>query len=287
MARLAGALLPSPLVELIMREEDPVIQIFVGVSATVARIPWSFLPLPNGVRLGDAALVTLVPSATMCHEIRTRPRRGPPRVTRNVELLVIDPTDDLEWARSLQTRIPARVSLQGAAATRPAVLSALPDVAGEPGVAVFACHGDPGVGGAPATAGLILSRDDAREESAIRARDFLIENRRCIWDRVLVSSCSSAGVSEAQAEWLGLAAGMMWAGAEVVIAAAWDLPDERQTAAFDADLAELLAGHDDIAARLQRIQMEELRQWQEYGVQGGVPPLIAAAYQAASPYLPP
>lgn len=287
MSNLSEVVMPPPLSDLITRHANE-IELFVGVSPTLARIPWPYLVLPNNRRLGDVATVTLVPSAAMCHLVRARRSgEGSAMGKRHVQLLVADPTSDLTWAGHLDSTLSAKISLPGIRATRDAVLAALPSREGTPGVAVFACHSSPGLPGAPATASLVLAAEDGSKEkiSYLRARDFMDAARRHIWDRVLISSCSSAGSTEAQAEWLGLAAGMIWGGADVVVASAWDLLDTTETAKFDEEVVELLAESQHVAVDLQRLQMEKLRVWQESRGAAAVPPLITAAYQVASPHL--
>ena len=97
-----------------------------------------------------------------------------------------------------------------------------------------------------------------------------------MWDRVLLSGCSSAG-AEASAEWLGLAPAMLWVGADTVFATTWDLLDSVDTTALELAMIEALRG-DDPVRELADIQRAHLDQWRGSNAE----PLARLSFSAPS-----
>jgi tetratricopeptide (TPR) repeat protein len=185
------------------------------------------------------------------------------------------------------------------------VLMTLPDRAG---LLTYAGHAYPGHPDTPATGGLVLasprpvaSAQQAGSGSgpgdAATGAERLLTSRELLPGareqfpyqfpaRVLLSACSAAGFGQTSqsvpgldGEWLGVAAAVMQAGADEVVATLFDLVDSRGTARFEDRLASLLLTTPDAAAALRRTQIETLGEWRARpSYPENVAPLIWAAY---------
>jgi hypothetical protein len=181
----------------------------------------------------------------------------------------------------------------------------LPDRAG---LLTYAGHAYPGHPDTPATGGLVLasprpvaSAQHAGSGSgpgdAATGAERLLTSRELLPGareqfpyqfpaRVLLSACSAAGFGQTSqsvpgldGEWLGVAAAVMQAGADEVVATLFDLVDSRGTARFEDRLASLLLTTPDAAAALRRTQIETLGEWRARpSYPENVAPLIWAAY---------
>ena len=198
---------------------------------------------------------------------------------RQVQLVVADPTDDLHQARELRTALTAATNLQPWQATRDNVVAALPKDVGRHGIFVYSGHVSKSDPAAPASAALRLGHDPDDPQSWLEAKDFLHATSPGMWDRVLLSGCSSAG-AEASAEWLGLAPAMLWAGADRV-ATTWDLLDSVDTTALELAMIEALRG-DDPVRELADIQRAHLDQWRGSNAETACPPVIFGAFAGVS-----
>ena len=166
-------------------------------------------------------------------------------------------------------------------------LLTLPDRAG---LLVYSGHAYAGFADAPATGGLVLASPEAAEalgqraggvasgDAAAGAQKLLTSRELLAAEgeappyqfpaRVLLSACSAAGFGEItqtvaglDGEWLGVAAAVLQAGADEVIATLFDLIDSSGTTKFENRLVNLLMSTPDAAAALRQAQVEALGEW--------------------------
>jgi tetratricopeptide (TPR) repeat protein len=197
-------------------------------------------------------------------------------------------------------------------AARPATKAHLKDVLltfpDRAGLLTYAGHAYPGYPDTPATGGLVLASPRPVEsaprpaagsspgdavtgaERLLTSRELLAADKeRATYQfpaRVLLSACSAAGFGQTSqstpgldGEWLGVAAAVMQAGADEVIATLFDLIDDEGTARFEDRLASLLLTTPTAAAALRLTQIEALAEWRAgSGNPQSVAPLIWAAY---------
>lgn len=276
--RLGSELIPSVLrEELAARGPTNPLPLAIAPAPVLGRVPWALLGL-NGRRLVDVAAPRVVPSITLMRSVCSRTRHA--RGRRQVQLVVADPTDDLHQARELRTALTAATNLQPWQATRDNVVAALPKDVGRHGIFVYSGHVSKSDPAAPASAALRLGHDPDDPQSWLEAKDFLHATSPGMWDRVLLSGCSSAG-AEASAEWLGLAPAMLWAGADTVFATTWDLLDSVDTTALELAMIEALRG-DDPVRELADIQRAHLDQWRGSNAETACPPVIFGAFAGVS-----
>jgi hypothetical protein len=62
-------------------------------------------------------------------------------------------------------------------------------------------------------------------------------------------------------EWLGFAAGLLFACARQEVATAWAIPDWPATARFDERLVHVLVSDPDPVSGLRKVQLEWLKEW--------------------------
>jgi tetratricopeptide (TPR) repeat protein len=275
--KLAAAVLPpelGPRLSAASRTD----RLLIACDPLLARVPWSLLPLSDGRMLAEAVTVEIVPPAAACREIAAhdRPRGG----NRTMELLAADTS--LPNARALADRLiegnPGLTNALNADETVMALRNSLPTHPGMPGVAVFACHARPGSLNRPAAAALSLG-----SSRTLRASEIVNDPSFLMWDRVLLSACSTSSLAEARAEWLGLAPAMLYAGARIVISTAWDLLDLPSTLECDEKVVTILLTSTDPSRDLCDYQIEKLHQW--YGSRinkAAESPLVFGAYQAVA-----
>lgn len=199
------------------------------------------------------------------------------------------------------------VSQRARPATKAELSKALLALPGRAGLLVYSGHAFPGHPDAPATGGLVLATPkpaEPREQPAGRAahddavagaqqlltaRELLsAEGEPSPYQfpaRVLLSACSASGFGQTNqtapgldGEWLGVAAAVLQAGADEVIATLFDLIDLRGTARFENRLVALLMSMPDAAAALRTAQIEFLNEWRVNPYLRAMPPLIWAAY---------
>ena len=182
------------------------------------------------------------------------------------------------------------------------------------GLLVYSGHAYAGHADAPATGGLVLASpepDDALAQpaggitsgdAAAGAQQLLTSRELLAAEgepppyqfpaRVLLSACSAAGFGTTtqtaaglDGEWLGVAAAVLQAGADEVIATLFELIEGRGTAKFEGRLVNLLVSTPDAAAALRQAQVEALGEWRAGEWRAGrtnplaaKSPLIWAAY---------
>lgn len=193
-------------------------------------------------------------------------------------------------------------------ATKAELSKALRALPGRAGLLVYSGHAFPGYPDAPATGGLVLASPrpaEPREQPAsgaghddavagaqqlLTARELLsAEGEPSPYQfpaRVLLSACSASGFGQTNqtapgldGEWLGVAAAVLQAGADEVIATLFDLIDVKGTARFENRLVALLMSTPDAAAALRTVQIEFLNGWRVKRTDlRAMSPLIWAAY---------
>jgi hypothetical protein len=227
---------------------------------------------PTGLdppRLLEAAVLRFAPSAAFVRELSRRRRRGK-RTELQLALAVCDPTDDLKYAR-----VPpagARRLLLGerglaehgnrsadrGLATSEELSRSLRDNPREDAVFYFSGHASQGPPGRPAEAALEL----ARGERLSAAKLIEERGRYPLPARVLLAACGSSGSDAAgTAEWLGLGPACLWAGAETVVATAWQVLDHPITNFLDHELAHALCREADTGHALRSLQLDQLHRW--------------------------
>jgi hypothetical protein len=191
-----------------------------------------------------------------------------------------------------------RLQAQGAEGSPPALPATkaqlrdvLPTLPVRAGLLTYSGHAYPGYPDAPSTGGLVLAtpRPAELQQQPADAAGFggaattgaarLLTSRELLPAdsqalpyqfpaRVLLSACSAAGFGQTtqavpglDGEWLGVAAAVMQAGADEVIATLFDLIDSRGTARFENRLASLLLATPDAASALRQAQIEALGEW--------------------------
>ena len=176
------------------------------------------------------------------------------------------------------------------------------------GLLVYSGHAYAGHADAPATGGLVLASPEPADALAQRAGGIasgdaaagaqkLLTSRELLAAegepppyqfpaRVLLSACSAAGFGRTtqtaaglDGEWLGVAAAVLQAGADEVIATLFELIEGRGTAKFEGRLVNLLMSTPDAAAALRQAQVEALGEWRAGRTNlAAKSPLIWAAY---------
>jgi hypothetical protein len=193
---------------------------------------------------------------------------------------------------------------KGKLATKATLRKALLDLPSRAGLLVYAGHAHPGHPDAPATGGLVLaspgtshptdevlsaaamSGATAGAEQLLSARELLARDGQQpsypFPARVLLSACSTSGyggtterIPGLAGEWLGVAAAVLHAGANEVVATLFDVLDVRTTAKFERRLVALLRSTPDAASAVRQAQVEALSEWRH---SRRLPPLIWAPY---------
>jgi tetratricopeptide (TPR) repeat protein len=189
-------------------------------------------------------------------------------------------------------------------ATKAALRKALLDLPGRAGLLVYAGHAHPGHPDTPATGGLVLASPEASHptdevlgtavmsgasagaEQLLSARELLPRDGQPppypFPARVLLSACSTSGyggtterIPGLAGEWLGVAAAVLQAGADEVVATLFDVLDVRATTKFERRLITLLSSTPDAASAVRRAQVEALGEWRR---NRRLPPLVWAPY---------
>jgi hypothetical protein len=266
-------------------------------------------------RLVEACIIHHAPSMALLAGIGQRAPVARPSADRPwpLSVAIVDPTDDLKhahggdepdvvltgWQRLSDRGHPG--TAPKAPATKAELRRALLKLQDRARLLTFAGHAHPGHPDAPATGGLVLAKPELSErhieqadvdaarsgaEQLLTARELLTRDAESAAypfpARVLLSACSASGygaLSEPTpglaGEWLGVAAAVLHAGADEVVATLFDVIDTRATTRFERRLITLLMSSPDAASALRQIQMESLTEWRR---NRRMPPLIWAAY---------
>jgi CHAT domain len=264
-------------------------------------------------RLVEAATLYHAPSMALLASTGGRPPEVAPSNAQPWPLLVavVDPTDDLKHADGgdephvLLTgshrlgQLGQQSGSRAQLATKNALRTALLNMPSRGGLLVYAGHAHPGHPDAPATGGLVLAAPSNTEsgnaplegdtnvatQQLLTARELLVPEKGQPAFRfpakVLLSACSTSGygtspqVPGLAGEWLGVAAAVLHAGADEVVATLFDVIDVRATTRFERHLVTLLRTTPDASSALRQAQIEALDEWRRGR---RMPPLIWAAY---------
>jgi len=286
-----GELLPEALVALLNEAAEPQ-EITIAAARELGCVPWPIAILPGTEdRLIERAVLRMWTSTPTQLNRRSRPRPLPG--TPIPFLLACDnPDGTLRERTTISPAMSAKTVLGGPGsacpATKDAVLYALHEIGpGTPGLFFYRGHGvhdsDPAWSALPLVDGSVQAGELFGTLDG--GAPFLP-----MPSRVIVSGCSTSGGSLLAGEGLGLAAGLIQAGAEQVISTATDVMDTSFTEAFEDLLIKgSLAPNADNAVVLRAAQLKMLHEWKLYSLRGGIDhrddikdphPIIWAAYHA-------
>jgi tetratricopeptide (TPR) repeat protein len=288
-SELGSVLLPEPLRRrLLDASEDHPLSLVVAPAPRLGRVPFALLGLDDSdepVRLGERTVVRLGVSAALLGAVSTRERsRSGGAVGGKARVLsVVDPGGQGLFGAG------GPPGAWGQVLTRPQNTPGLIDAGFSAEVAtkaamaqhlsrgfdvmVFLGHAQPGHPNFPADAHLVLW------DQVVSARDWLQAPER--WPlppRVGLVACGSGG-AEAP-EWLGLAPAALSAGARVVMATAWNLPNHKpgHTWALADQVVRVLRDAADPAASWRGCFLDHLRRWRR-GQDYALSPLLWGAVQ--------
>ncbi len=254
-------------------------------------VPFTSLLDKNGAPLGQSAVVTLAPSATVFEMLRTarsevqlpRPFLGVAYGPGHPEAAASEnSTRALDSAFANLKPLPfARDEvLAGARVAGPESVTLLDGAATESALKAepikdfkiihLAMHGFGDIAD-PDRAGLVLAPGDAREDGLWQARE--IRESRIAADLVTLSACET-GVGRLQGEEgvMNLARTFLVAGAKSVVASLWDA-DDRSTATLMSRFYRQIAAGKNVSEALRAAQMEMVK---EFGA--NMPPYYWAGF---------
>jgi hypothetical protein len=303
--RTADRLLPQVLQSaLTAAEERAPIRLLVGLGADLVNLPvagWPIDAYPGAPRLLERACLTHVPSIALLH---THSSSTAVRDRYPLDLAVLGPDQDQTTKRGQRltsATIPppnARLVRTGSLgkAQLQQLLTELAERTGAYGqgsTLFIAGHVEPSRIHEPAGGGLVLGSN-----ARLSLRDLVTtgESKQCpafpMPHRVILACCGSLGAERTASvhtdestkpgdatyhsvEWLGLAAGIIAAGAEDVICTLYPIPDIEMTMRLDHELVAEIVNATDPAAALRRVQLARLQDWR-----AGEPiiPLLWQAY---------
>lgn len=236
---LARMLLPADLLDELRAAavDGQRIALVVAPPPELGRVPWAALPLADPAdteavaRLIEAANVTvaLPISLSVSHGRRAaRPSRtGPP-------LVVADPLGDLRYLRCLYVPGARRLGADGSAATRDAMLAA----AAEAPMLVLGAHVRPGTEADPAESAILLRGPDGNADP-LTVATLAHAN---VPPTCVLFTCDGAGAATG-AEWTGVATGLVWGGADWVVATISPTIEDRAAAVADQQLLDAIWQH--------------------------------------------
>ncbi|HSH62309.1 MAG TPA: tetratricopeptide repeat protein [Acidimicrobiales bacterium] len=288
-AELGSVLLPVPLRECLddLSEKSP-LSLVVAPAPELGRLPFALLGLDDTdkpLRLGERAVVRLGASAALLGAVssRERTRSGGAPGPDSRMLSVVDPGGlglfgdggvPGAWGQAVLSRPQNLEALVGKGfASELATKQALADHLRQGlDVMAFLGHAHPG---------RQFSVDAHLElwDKVVSAREWLYEPES--WTlpaRVGLLACGSGG-AEAP-EWLGLAPAALSAGARVVMATAWNLPNDKpvDTWVLADQVVRVLRDGEDPGASWRRAFLGHLRCWQR-GQDKALSPLLWGAVQ--------
>jgi hypothetical protein len=228
---LSRMLLGDALLERLCGEPDGGARWSLAVAPPplLGRIPWAALPLkdpserdcvPTLVERAD--LVVAVPAS-----LSAAMARNASGVRSGATMLVLDPREDLLFARAIQLE-GARILRGRAEATRDAVLAALK---AKPAIAAFAAHVRAGGDDDPAASAILLA-DSAGGTAPLGVGDLAKIQAPPV---CVLLVCDGAGAATG-AEWTGVATGLLWAGAGWVVTTTAAVIDDRLSPELDSEL---------------------------------------------------
>jgi hypothetical protein len=284
--RLGQEIVPPPIRTEVLRRiasGEPALPLVVLPAPESSRLPLAALavgdpsnladtvPTADGARdprrLVEGAKICLAPGVQFTAAVRRRfgERWHSPDTNPAVRAIVARQAgreNFLPWAAE---SVPAEAHhlADAAGASLVAIVEQLASVAaGTAGVLQFSGHAVAGRPDAPGAAHLVLDGgvDDPRER--LYAGDLLSGRfpRIGFPRNVVLAACSTWG-DQGAADWLGLAPGLMWNGAQHVVATLWPVLDSRDAAEQHAKLVERLAADNHLASPadvIREFQLTEL-----------------------------
>jgi len=283
--RLGHEIVPPPIQAEVLRRiasGEPALRLVVLPSPECSRVPFAALAVgdprqptttvptvdssTDPRRLVEGARLYLPPGVQFTATVRRRygDRWEPPDAEHNVRAVVASQPglpNFLPWAGA---SVPpdAEHLADGAGASLSRVVQQLAGIAaGSAGVLQFSGHAVAGSPEEPGAAHLLLHGGQGDPRERLYAGDLLtgrfprIGLPRC----VVLAACSTWG-DQGAADWLGLAPGLMWNGAQHVVATLWPILDARETAAYHRDLVGRLAAGDGASPidAIRQLQLAEL-----------------------------
>lgn len=211
------------------RHRGQTIPLVVAPPSELGRVPWAALPLEDPVdvtadplRLVEPADVTVALPVSLSVSCGQRPPRRP---AEGPPLLVADPLGDLRQLRKLKLPGARRLGWAAEPATRSSVL---PEAANSR-LLVLGAHVRPGTNLDPASSAILLARPPG-ETDPVTVTD-LAQVR--VPPVCVMFTCDGAGAGD---EWTGVAIGLVWAGAEWVVATVSPTIEDRTAVALDQTL---------------------------------------------------
>jgi hypothetical protein len=284
LTRVADAFLPPPLVEgLRCADGGHPTQLVVALSTMLAIVPVAGLPVPGtgDVRVVERAVVSYAPAwQGIAAGRRARGARASAREWP-IRLAVLAPDGAPEFldpaSPSALVAPPGTQRTALGPLSKRQLLELMEQLAVDPDWMWFVAGHIVNPPGAPAAGGLRLRGREGRYEF-LTTRDLAGVDPHQLTTRVprrvALAGCESFGLDTEPftspgadhtpvGEWLGLAAGMLFAGAHHVLGTLYPIPAGKQARRLDQAIAATLTRHRDPAAGLREAQLAELRRWRE------------------------
>ena len=284
LTRVSTSFLPPPLAEGLRRaESDNPTHLVVSLSTMLAMLPVAGLPVPgaSGVRVIERTVISYAPAWQGIAAGRTRRGAATSAGEWPLRLAVLAPDGASEFLdpaspSALLAPAGAQRIVLGPISKRQLV-EQLDRLSVDPDWVWFVAGHVVNLPGAPAAGGLRLCGRDGRYEF-LTTRDLAGVNPTQpaprVPRRVALAGCESFGLDAEPltsprgehtpvAEWLGLAAGMLFADAHHVLGTLYPVPGGQQARRLDQAVAAVLSRHRDPAAGLRDVQLAELRRWRE------------------------
>jgi len=207
----------------------------VAPPPELGRVPWAALPIEDPavtaspVRLVEAADVTVALPVSLSVSCGQRVSPGGGQVAG---LLVVDPLGDLRHLRTLNLSGARRLGWKHEPATRAAVLRLAP----QSQLLVLGAHVTPGTDADPARSAILLAHP-AGGQDPVTVADLA---RVRVPPSCVLFTCDGAGAGVGN-EWTGVATGLVWAGAEWVVATVCPTIEDRTATSIDQTLLDSVA----------------------------------------------
>ena len=225
-------LLPPPLRRELLeaKRRGRRLPLIVAPPPDLGRVLWAALPLEDPasttdpIRLVEAADVTVALPISLSVACSQRVTRCAPESTA---LLVVDPLGDLRHLRRLHMPGARRLGWENESATRATVLRWAPEAQ----LLALGAHVTPGSDLDPASSAILLAHP-SRDLDPVTVAD-LAQIR--VPPVCVLFTCDGAGAGVGN-EWTGVATGLVWAGAEWVVATVSPTIEDRTAALLDQSL---------------------------------------------------
>ena len=209
--------------------------LIVAPPPELGRVPWAALPIEDpavatsSVRLVETADVTVALPVSLSVWCGQRVSAGG---GQGAALLVTDPLGDLRHLRTLNLSGARRLGWNHEPATRAAVLRLAP----QSQLFVLGAHVTPGTDADPALSAILLAHP-AGGQDPVTVADLA---RVRVPPSCVLFTCDGAGAGVGN-EWTGIATGLVWAGAEWVVATVCPTIEDKTAASLDQTLLDSVA----------------------------------------------